>query len=131
MRTRLVLGCMILVSCAVPIFCQEGHPLTGTWTGDAGASATDRQHITIVMNWDGKAITGILNPGPNAAPLRTVTLDGSTWTVRMQIDAKDGAGKPLAIAVEGKIDNLGSAHRTIKGTWRQGAITSEFRLTRD
>lgn len=122
---------MILVSCAVPIFCQEGHPLTGTWTGDAGASATDRQHITIVMNWDGKAITGILNPGPNAAPLRTVTLDGSTWTVRMQIDAKDGAGKPLAIAVEGKIDNLGSAHRTIKGTWRQGAITSEFRLTRD
>ena len=41
---------------------QEGHPLTGTWAGDWGATPTARTRVTIVMNWDGKAVTGLLNP---------------------------------------------------------------------
>src|SRR6187455_3275086 len=70
---------------------QEGHPLTGTWTGDWASTATDRAHITVVMNWEGKAITGILNPGPDQAPLTSVTLDPATWTVHIEADAKDAS----------------------------------------
>ena len=45
-------------------FAQEGHPLTGTWGGDWGPSATQRNHLTFVMNWDGDKVTGTHQPGP-------------------------------------------------------------------
>ena len=110
---------------------QQGHPLTGTWSGDWGPSATQRNQITLVMNWDGKNVTGIINPGPDSAPLTSVFLDVTNWTVRIEADAKDKAGKAVHIAAEGKLEDLASYHRTIRGTWHQGSANGDFRLTRD
>src|ERR1019366_7769238 len=31
-------------------FAQQGHPLTGTWSGDWGSSPTQRNQVTFVMN---------------------------------------------------------------------------------
>ena len=106
---------------------QEGHPLTGTWSGDWGPSATSRTHITMVMAWDGKTVTGTINPGPDAVPVPAISLDVAKWTIRFEAATK-GADR---IAVEGKIDDLGSPHRTIAGSWRQGAAKGTFKLTRD
>ena len=107
-------------------FAQQGHPLTGTWSGDWGASPTVRTQITFVMNWDGKKVTGIINPGPDSVPIASVFVDVTNWTVRMEADTKAGH-----IAAEGRVEDIGSYHRTIKGTWHQGAVTGDFRLTRD
>jgi hypothetical protein len=123
--------CALLVAAAIPAISQEGHPLSGTWTGDAGPNVTTRTHLTIVLNWDGKAITGLVNPGPDAGTLRSVVLDPATWTVRMEGDLKDSTGKAAPFSGEGKIENLGSIHRTIKGTWKHGAVSGDFRLARD
>lgn len=109
---------------------QEGHPLTGTWSGDWGTSATSRTHITMVMAWDGKTVTGTINPGPDAVPVPTILLDVANWTIRFEATSKGAAGTDR-IAVEGKIDDLGSPHRTIAGSWRQGAAKGTFKLTRD
>src|SRR5687767_2205 len=73
---------------------QEGHPLSGTWSGDWGPSADARTRITLVMNWDGKAVTGTINPGPDAVTLGRVTVDYAKWTVRIEADGKDPSGKP-------------------------------------
>jgi len=110
---------------------QEGHPLTGTWKGDWGAATGDRTHITLVMNWEGKAITGILNPGPDQSPLMSVALDPATWTVRIEADAKDASGRPAHVSAEGKLEDIASYHRTIAGTWTQGTAKGTFKLTRD
>jgi hypothetical protein len=110
---------------------QEGHPLTGTWTGDWGAAGADRTHVTVVMNWEGKAITGLLNPGPDQAPLTSVTLDPPTWTVRIEADAKDASGRTGHVSAEGKLEDIASYHRTITGTWTQGTAKGTFKLTRD
>jgi hypothetical protein len=112
-------------------FAQQGHPLSGTWTGDWGASPTQRTQVTFVMNWDGKKISGIINPGPDSTPIASVFVDVTNWTVRIEADTKDQSGKPVHIAAEGRLEDIGSYHRTIKGTWRQGAATGDFRLTRD
>lgn len=111
-------------------YAQEGHPLTGTWSGDWGASS-ERSHITMVLNWDGKAITGILNPGPDQAPLGTVTLDPTTWTVRIEVDPKDASGRVVHVSAEGKLEDIASYHRILSGTWTQGATKGTFKLTRD
>ena len=130
MRT-LVCTCLFFLAAVIPALPQEGHPLSGTWTGDWGASAISRNHLTVVLNWDGKAITGILNPGPGSSPLQNVALDVTNWTVRLEADAKDAAGAAVHIAAEGRLQDLGSIHRTIKGNWKQGTVTGDFRLTRD
>jgi hypothetical protein len=110
---------------------QEGHPLTGTWSGDWGLTATQRNHVTFVMNWDGKSVSGIMNPGPNAVPLGSVFVDVTNWTVRIEADAKDPSGKPVHIAAEGRLEDIGSYHRKITGAWRQGATNGDFKITRD
>jgi hypothetical protein len=112
-------------------FAQQGHPLTGTWSGDWGTSPTQRNQITVVMNWDGKKVSGILNPGPDAIPIASVFVDVTNWTVRIEADMKDQSGKPVHIAAEGRLEDIGSYHRTLKGAWHQGAMTGDFRLTRD
>jgi hypothetical protein len=122
MRTRtLVLAAACLLFTTL-ITAQEGHPLTGTWAGDWGPSGTPRTHITMVMNWDGKAVTGLINPGPDAVPLGSVSVDWGTWTVR--IEAK-------GVSAEGRIEDIGSSHRRIVGTWNQGGAKGDLKLTRE
>jgi len=120
------LACLAI---CLPLFSQQGHPLTGTWSGDWGSTAAQRNQITLVMNWDGKNVTGLINPGPDSIPLSNVSVDYSRWTVRIEANGKD------RIVAEGKLDDLGSYHRTIKGTWTKGTPPStmkgDFKITRD
>ena len=118
----------VLASLAVaPIVAQEGHPLTGSWHGEWHSASGAKNPVMIYMKWDSKKLEGILNPGPNAAPLKVATLDASTWTVHLEADTKD----QVHVVVEGKLDNIGSYNRTITGSWTQGATKGEFKLTRD
>jgi hypothetical protein len=122
------LGCAIAI---LPSLAQEGHPLTGTWAGDWGPTITQRTHLTLVMNWDGKNISGTINPGPDAIPLASVYLDVTNWTVRIEADTKDSSGKAVHIVAEGRLEDLSSYHRRIEGTWHQGTAQGDFRITRD
>lgn len=110
---------------------QEGHPLSGTWSGDWGPTTDNRTRLTVVMSWDGKAVTGTINPGPDAVTLGRVTVDYAKWTVRIEADGKDATGKPTKILAEGRLDDLGSWHRTLSGTWSQGGTKGTFKLRRD
>ena len=111
-------------------FAQQGHPLTGTWNGDWGPTSTDRTQLTIVMSWDGKAVTSVINPGPDSTNA-AVFLDASNWMVRIDGDIKDKSGKAVHVSAEGKLEDVGGYHRTITGTWRQGTAAGTFKLVRD
>ena len=95
---------------------QFGHPLKGTWSGDWGPNTANRHHVVLELNWDGKVITGIINPGPGAVPMSQAVLDPSTWLVHLEADGKDASGKAVHYAIDGKLDNIGSAQRFISGT---------------
>jgi hypothetical protein len=128
---KLVFFLSVLLITVVSASAQEGHPLTGTWSGDWGATATQRNHLTLVLSWDGKNVTGTINPGPDAIQLGSVYLDVTNWTVRIEADGKDQAGKVVHISAEGKIEDLSSAHRKLAGTWSQGSSKGDFKLVRD
>ncbi len=131
MRIRHIAGLGLSLIAAMTCVAQQGHPLTGTWSGDWGPAASKRTQITVVMNWDGKNVTGLINPGPDAIPIRGVYVDVATWTVRIEAEGKDSSGKAVPILAEGKLDDLGSYHRTLTGTCQQGAVKGDFKLTRD
>jgi hypothetical protein len=130
-RAFRLLSLAAFVAAAVTSFAQEGHPLSGTWAGDWGPTTSQRTHLTIVMNWDGKNVTGIINPGDNSIQIGSVFLDVTNWTVRIEADAKDQAGKAIHIAAEGKLDDIGSYHRKLSGSWAQGGTKGDFKLVRD
>lgn len=72
---KMVLICLVaLVVVVAPAIAQEGHPLKGSWLGDFGPNKTDRTQVFIVMDWDGKAVTGMINPGTDNTPLRVANL---------------------------------------------------------
>ena len=130
-RRAFHLGFLLTYGCvAAPAFAQQGHPLTGTWNGDWGPNSTQRTQVTIVMTWDGKETKGTINPGPDSSPA-VVSVDVSSWAVRIEADLKDQSGKAVHLSADGKLEDLGSYHRTISGTWRQGTINGTFKLTRD
>jgi hypothetical protein len=133
MQRRLVPSIVLLAALrtVTPVLAQEGHPLTGTWFGDWGPTAADRTRLTVVMSWDGKRVTGTINPGPGAIPIGSVFLDLTSWSVRIEADGKDQSGNPTHIAAEGRLEELGSTHRRLVGTWQQGTVKGTFRITRD
>jgi hypothetical protein len=120
LRAWIVIAACLLTSAMATA--QEGHPLTGTWVGDVG-----QRHVTIVLDWDGKNVTGTINPGPNASQIKTVRLDPAMWSVHVEAD---GAAH---VVIDGGLANIGSASRTFTGTWAEGApaaIKSPIALTR-
>ena len=133
MRVRLVRLIAVLagLGIAVTASAQFGHPLKGSWSGDWGPNKIDRTHVVLELNWDGKVMTGIINPGPSAVPMRKADLDPSTWLVHFDADGKDASGKAVHYAIDGKLENIGSARRVLSGTWTQGGVKGDFQVVRN
>jgi hypothetical protein len=114
---------------------QEGHPLVGSWHGSWGSSPTQQTDATFVLKWDGKEISGMINPGLDVIKITKASLDAPTWTVRLEGDTKDAAGKVVHVTVEGKIENVTNVRRRIVGTWSrttaQGTATAPLKMTHD
>ena len=119
LRSLIVVACLLAASSALA---QFGHPLKGSWSGDWGPDKDRRTRVLLQMQWDGKAITGAINPGPNALPLTKASLDPESWQVHLEA---------RGIVIDGTLENLGSAHRVLSGTWTQGTEKGTFRVVRN
>jgi hypothetical protein len=134
MRARLfrVIGVLALLALPAAAFAQFGHPLDGQWSGGWGKDSANR--LLLNLDWDGKEITGVINPGPTAATVKKVTIDysnPSSWGVKIEAEGKDTTGKPVRIMVDGKLENIGAYYKVFHGTWSQGGQKGEFTVTRN
>jgi len=129
-RLSLIFALLLYLSTLVAVSAQEGHPLKGSWIGDWGPNPNDRNQVTIVMDWDGKQITGVLNPGPGAIPIQKASLEPKGWLVHFEAEAKNAAGRTLHYVVDGHIENLGLYNRSIVGTWSHDNVKGDFKITR-
>ena len=130
MRKLRLVSLLLGLAIALPLFAQEGHPLKGAWLGDWGPTKEHRNQITVVLDWDGKNITGAVNPGPEAIPLQKASLNPQGWQVHLEFAAKDSSGNPVQYVVDGKIENLGLYNRSLVGTWSHGNVKGDFKITR-
>jgi hypothetical protein len=117
------------------VVAQEGHPLKGSWVGEWGPSKLHSDDLLMILNWDGKAITGMVNPGTDNIAIKSATLTPppaapGDWVVRLQFDAKDPSGAAVAYTLEGKIENLAFHNRTISGTWKSARESGKFKVQR-
>ena len=94
---RLVWIAMVVCALAVPaaLQAQFGHPLKGQWSGEWGPKDKPNR-LLLNFDWDGKEITGTINPGPNAAVVKSVVFDytnPSSWGVKITAEGKDASGQ--------------------------------------
>ncbi|HTM05419.1 MAG TPA: hypothetical protein VL173_18045 [Vicinamibacterales bacterium] len=119
-----------LLASTAPAVAQEGFPLKGSWVGTWGPSKLHDNDLLVVLTWDGKAVSGQVNPGTDDAKIKTASLNPEGWLVHMEFDGKDKAGKVVSYVLDGKIDGLAFRNRTISGTWKGGGEMGQFKLQR-
>src|SRR5436190_15556782 len=121
---------MLISGLSPTVMAQEGHPLVGTWHGTWGPNVKERHDVTLVLEFDGKAITGMMNPGPDSVHFDKVTLDPANWSVHMEATPK-GTDKAAPIVIDVTIENITNRYRSLVGTWTQGTVKGDFKATRD
>ena len=115
------------------VWAQFGHPLKGQWSGQWGPKDNPKR-LLLDLHWDGKEITGRVNPGDENAAVKSVTFDysnPSAWKVKLTAEGKDKSGKPVAISVDGTLENIGAYSKLFHGTWTEAGQKGEFTLTRN
>ena len=114
------------------LLAQEGHPLKGTWHGTWGVSETERTQVTLVMNWDGKNVSGIMNPGLRSSPLENLSFDPvAGWKFHFESNYKDRSGAVSHVVIDAKIVDVTSPRRQLVGTWTDGKAKGDFKAARD
>ena len=129
----LVAAVAAVLTVSAPAAAQFGHPLKGQWSGQWGEAAAPNR-LLLDLHWDGKEITGRINPGADEATVRKATFDYSDptkWKVQMEAEGKDASGKPVQIRVDGILENIGAYNRLFHGTWTQNGRSAPFTLTRN
>src|SRR5262245_12150643 len=128
---RVAIPLVVMVVAAAPVLAQFGHPLKGTWSGDWGTTKDNRTHVVLELNWDGKAITGNINPGPRAVAIKKAELNPDTWGVHIEGDGKDASGATVRYVIDGKLENIGAYQRVLSGTWTEGGKKGDFKVVRN
>jgi hypothetical protein len=128
LMTQYRLALLLLLLTAAPVVqAQEGHPLVGTWQGNWGEN---NNLLTIIMNWDGQRISGIVNPGPGSTEIEAANLDSSRWQVELEMPLTDDTGNSGDFSMNGEMINVTSRIRAINGNWRYRGDSGSFILTR-
>jgi len=124
--------CPALVAAAlvVTLAAQEGHPLKGSWIGVWDGNTQHGNDIILVMSWDGKAVSGMINPGTDNIKIDKATLDPAGWKVHIEADAKDKGGAAMRYVIDGAIGQLEMANRNITGTWSSQKGKGKFEVHR-
>ena len=132
MRALIFLVALTLASFvgSAPARAQEGHPLKGSWIGTWTGNKTHGNDVVVVMNWDGKAITGMLNPGTDNIAIKNATLNPAGWLVHIEAEGKDKAGAVVSYVIDGKIESLPLPNRTVTGTWKSQKESGAFKIGR-
>jgi len=146
-RKRLRLVCLTAcLAIAIPALAQFGHPLKGSWSGEWRENLTATHRILLQFKWEGKyginaeggTLTGTVNPGPDAAPMKNLKVvypsggvanADAPWQVHFEADMKDEAGATVHVAVDGFLENLGAYRRFMTGTWQEGSKKGPFKVT--
>jgi hypothetical protein len=79
------------------------------------------------MEWNGKEVTGVINPGPKSLSIKEARLDPQGWKVSLVAESATGQKATF----EGTLDELGSYHRHLTGTWTEGGRSYSVRITRE
>lgn len=123
---RRLFACVLLAA-SVAATAQEGFPLDGTWRGERKAEGGSPATLVMVLEWNGSEVTGVVNPGPKSLKIKEGRLDPEGWKVSLTAESATGQKATF----EGTLDEIGSYHRHVAGTWTEGGRSYNVRMVRE
>jgi hypothetical protein len=120
-----LLASFLVAGISVLAFSVVDDPLSGTWIGDWGPSEWDRNQVTVELKWDGKSLTGTVNPGPNAVELKKATFDAKGNSVHFEADVVSRRGGQIHYVIDGKVEK-----GTMTGSWSHDNLKGDFKITK-
>jgi hypothetical protein len=130
LRNFSLAGVVATLALAVPGLAQEGHPLKGSWIGVWEGNQTHDEFVLVILDWNGREITGIINPGTDNIEITDAELDPEDWSVRIEADTEDASGRSVDYVIEGNIHDLELPNRYLTGTWRSSDGRGEIEIRR-
>ena len=125
-----VLAVLMCLAIGVSVFAQANKaaadPITGSWAGDWGPNANDRNQVSVDLKFDGKALTGnVVPPGQSAIAIQKGTFNPATGAVHMEADAPGRGGAAVHYVIDGKVDK-----GVMTGSWNHDNRKGDFKLTK-
>ncbi len=112
-----------LVTPAQTALAQSADPLSGTWKGDWGPSPTDRNAVILELKWNGKTLTGTVNPGPEAIAIEKASFDPKTMKIHLEATK---TSPNFVYVVDGLV-----VKDKMTGSWGRPNRKGDFQLTRE
>jgi hypothetical protein len=100
---------------------QEGHPLKGSWIGEWSGNQVHGDFVLLVLDWDGKNVTGIINPGTDNMEIESAVLNTADWSVTL---------RAAGYEITGTIKELELPSRSIVGSWKHQNRSGNFEISR-
>lgn len=101
----------------------KADPLTGAWKGDWGPSPTDRNAVMLELKWNGKTLTGTVNPGPEAIAIEKASFDPQTMKIHLEATK---TSPNFVYVVDGVVEK-----DKMTGSWSRPNRKGDFQLTRE
>ena len=111
-----------------PSAAQEGHPLKGSWLGEWQGNSVHGDNILLILDWDGKAITGMINPGTDNMPLGRRRSSRTAGSSSSRPKARTRTAAPCATS--SKASSRTSSCRIARSTARGRATRAAARSRR-
>jgi hypothetical protein len=129
MTTRKISALLISILLGAAAFAQTGHPAKGSWLGYWGPDNSNQRRIRLLMDWEDREITGVINPGRNSVTIDSTSIDYDTWTLTIEAEMPAADGELQTFIAVGVLDNLGSwTNRRYAGTYNFGDESGSFEL---
>jgi hypothetical protein len=125
MLSRILL-LVALISLAIPVMSQTGHPAKGSWSGDLTPFADkEPERIRLLIDAFNGELSGSINPGRRGVEMSSVMLEADSWTLTIRADMPQGRMEMI-----GKLSNLGSwTNRKYRGSYTLGEEKGTFDIT--
>ena len=132
-RTLSVICLLACVAIALPIIAQQksgaADPLSGTWSGDWGPNAADRNQVSVDLKLDAGKVTGTVHsvtPKRDDVHITTGTYTAAGNKVHLEAEAKNPrSGATVKYIIEGTV-----AGTAMSGSWNHDATKGDFKLTK-
>ena len=131
MRNRILgtIGAITILLSGFNATAQVGHPAKGSWIGYWGPNDENLNRILLLLDWEDREITGVINPGRNRVEVSRAEIDYETWTLTFEANMPTADGGTAPYVATGKLENLGSwVNRVYSGTYEHGRESGTFKL---
>jgi len=98
--------------------------ISGTWTGEWGPNTFERSEVVAELKYDGKMVTGTINPGSAPVTISKGTFNEKTGVLHLEAEGRGRGDAKNHYVIDGKLDK-----GKITGTWKYEKGNGDFAIS--